>query len=109
MNVFCPMHGLDRDVGKPATDPSLHVSFDDECDTPTTLAALLDKLLKPETVLNSSCPGCEAHITDQRAVYTQVRGRPPVSLKSVTRHQEPSSTRSAALAFVVSHEEKREE
>ncbi|CAN0576022.1 unnamed protein product [Ectocarpus sp. 12 AP-2014] len=80
MNRFCSTRGVERDVGKPATDLSVDVSFEDGCNNPTTLELLLQKLTKSCTVESSGCPGCDALITDQRVVYTRVRGRPPVWL-----------------------------
>lgn len=80
MNEFCSTYGLERDVGQPATDFSVDVSFGDGYNTSTTLKALLAKLVESGTVESNSCPECDALITDQRVVYTQVRGRPPVWL-----------------------------
>ncbi|CAM9615120.1 unnamed protein product, partial [Ectocarpus sp. 13 AM-2016] len=98
MNGFCSTNGLERDVGQPATDFSLDVSFDDGCNTPTTLKALLHKLTKSCTVENNSCPGCDAVITDQRVVYTQL---PPTLVIAVKRAMKDGSKNTRRLDFAL--------
>ena len=65
-------YGVERDAGQPATDFSVHVSFEDARDEPTTLQASLDDLVKSGTVETQNCPGCQALIADQRVEYNQV-------------------------------------
>ncbi|CAN0097450.1 unnamed protein product, partial [Ectocarpus sp. 12 AP-2014] len=98
MNGFCSTNGLERDVGQPATDFSLDMSFDDGCNTPTTLKALLHKLTKSCTVENNSCPGCDAVITDQRVVYTQL---PPTLVIAVKRAMKDGSKNTRRLDFAL--------